>query len=576
MTSVQTVTRKPRTFLPDDFVLTDWASIQPYFDELSARNIESKHELEQWFLDRSEAESFLMEDMAWRYIQMTCHTAEEKYQHAFQFFVQQIQPELAALDDALNQKALASPFLDELTGGGFAITVRSMRKAVEIFREENIPLQTQIQTEQTKYQALTGAMLVEINGENLTVPQATTLLQSTDRALREQVWTKLAERRLQDKDAINDIFDELVRLRHQVAVQAGFANFRDYMFAAMGRFDYTPTDCFRFHDAVQETVVPLVQEMAEERKKVLQVDVLRPWDKKVDPQKRPALVAFESATDLIEKTAQCLEKLDVSFGNYIRIMREMGHFDVESRPNKAPGGYNYPMAEVGVPFIFMNATNSLRDLVTMEHEAGHAVHSFLTKDLPIQSFKSTPSEVAELASMSMELLSMDHWDVFFSDESACRRAKMEHLEDILSVLPWIAVVDKFQHRLYENPAQTQQEREVLWINLVQDFSDTVTDYSGLEEIRASEWHRQLHIFEVPFYYIEYGMAQLGAIQVWRNYKNNPKKALEGYKRALQLGYTATIGEIYAAADIKFDFSKDNIQELMNFVNEELRKLRSNP
>lgn len=576
MTAVQTITRKPRTFLPDDFVLTDWSSIQPFFAELSSRDLSSKQDLEHWFLDRSEAESFLMEDMAWRYIQMTCHTAEEKYQQAFQFFVQQIQPELAALEDTLNQKALACPFLDELTGGGFEITVRSMRKAVEIFREENIPLHTQIQTEQTKYQALTGAMLVEVNGEKMTVPQATTLLQSTDRALREQVWTKLAERRLQDKDAINEVFDELVRLRHQVAVQAGFANFRDYMFAAMGRFDYSPADCFAFHEAVQETVVPLVQEMAEQRKKELNVDMLRPWDKKVDPQKRAALVAFESPEDLIEKTAQCLEKLDASFGNYIRIMREMKHFDVESRPNKAPGGYNYPMAEVGVPFIFMNATNSLRDLVTMVHEAGHAVHSFLTKDLPIQSFKSTPSEVAELASMSMELLSMDYWNVFFPEESACRRAKIEHLEDILSVLPWIAVVDKFQHRLYENPTQTQQEREVLWTNLVTDFSDTVTDYNGLEEVRASEWHRQLHIFEVPFYYIEYGMAQLGAIQVWRNYKSNPEKALEGYKRALKLGYTATIGEIYAAADIKFDFSKDNIQELMNFVNEELRKLRSNP
>jgi oligoendopeptidase F len=250
----------------------------------------------------------------------------------------------------------------------------------------------------------------------------------------------------------------------------------------------------------------------------------------------------------------------------------MGHLDLESRKGKAPGGYNYPLAEIGVPFIFMNATSTLRDMVTIMHEGGHAIHNFLTRDLELNDFKSTPSEVAELASMSMELISMDHWNVFFTDEAELKRAKREHLEDIIETLPWVATIDKFQHWIYENPKHTPEERKAAWNKIFDTFSDTVTDWSGLQEAKDYLWQKQLHLYEVPFYYIEYGMAQLGAIAVWRNFRKNPVKGLQGYQNALKLGYLRTIPEIYAAADIKFDFSKAYIKELMDFVRDELKKI----
>ena len=573
MQEVSIPQRKPRKFIGEEFSLNSWQDVQPLYENLVNRPINDAESLKQWFLDRSELESYLSENMAWRYIKMTCDTASEEIQKNYYFFVEQIQPHLAGYSDKLNKKALESPYLSELKDTGFEVMLRGMKKAVEIFREENIPIETQIQTKQTEYQSITGAMTVNINGEEMTLPKASDLLQSVNRGLREDAYMKIAERRYQDKDRLDVLFNELRDLRHQLATNAGFANFRDYMFAAMGRFDYTPQDCFEFHEAVEKTVVPLVNEMSAERKQKLGVSELRPYDLKVDADGKPALKPFNGGENLLDKTIVCFEKIDPKLADYIRIMRRMGHFDVESRKGKAPGGYNYPLEEIGVPFIFMNATSSLRDVVTMVHEGGHAIHSFEIRDLALNAFRSTPSEVAELASMSMELISMEHWDVFFEHEEDLKRAKIEHLEDILEVLPWIATVDKFQHWIYENPTHSIEERQAAWEKIFIQFSDNVTSWNGLEHFRRYNWQRQLHIFEVPFYYIEYGMAQLGAISVWRNYKENPQKGIEGYLAALRLGYTQPIGKIYEAAHVKFDFSKEYIAELMNFVKTELAKLK---
>ncbi len=565
--------RKPRTFIGENFALNSWQDVKPMYENLSNRTLDNAQDLQQWFIDRSELESYLSENMAWRYIKMTCDTVSEENQKNYQFFVEQIQPELSVYDDQLNKKALSNAFLEELTDNGFEILVRGMKKSVEIFREENIPIETQIQTKQTDYQALTAAMTVTINGEELTLPKAGDLLQSPDRAVREEAWTKISERRYQDHEKLDTLFDELRDLRNQVAINAGFSNFRDYMFAAMGRFDYTPQDCFNFHEAVAETVVPLVDAMAKERLNKLAISDLRPWDLKVDPDGKPALTPFDNGEDLLDKTVECFQRIDPKLADYVRIMRRMGHFDVESRKGKAPGGYNYPLEEIGVPFIFMNATSSLRDVVTMVHEGGHAIHSFEVRDLPINAFRNPTSEVAELASMSMELISMEHWGVFFENEEDLKRAKIEHLEDILEVLPWIATVDKFQHWIYENPNHSTEERQKQWLETMEQFSDSVTNWSGFERFKQYTWQRQLHIYEVPFYYIEYGMAQLGAISVWRNYKQDAQKGLDGYLNALKLGYTTTIGKIYEAANVKFDFSKAYIAELMDFVKDELEKLK---
>ncbi len=566
-------TRKPRNFIGEEFSLNSWEDVKPLYENLQNRSIESSQSLYQWLVDRSELESYLSENMAWRYIKMTCDTISEENQKSYQFFVENIQPELSIYTDSLNKKALESPYLGQLDEKGLDIMIRGMKKSVEIFREENIPIETQIQTKQTEYQSITASMTVTINGEEMTLPKAGDLLQSVDRNIREDAWLKISERRYQDHESLDNLFDELRDLRHQEAVNAGFENFRDYMFAAMGRFDYTPEDCFKFHEAVAETVVPLINEMAKERLTKLGLDELRPWDLKVDPDGKPALKPFSNGEDLLDKTVVCFEKIDPKLADYIRIMRKMGHFDVESRKGKAPGGYNYPLEEIGVPFIFMNATSSLRDVVTMVHEGGHAIHSFEVRDLPINAYRNPTSEVAELASMSMELISMEHWDVFFENEEDLKRAKIEHLEDILEVLPWIATVDKFQHWVYENPSHSKEERQENWMAIYNEFADKITNWSGFERFKKYAWQRQLHIYEVPFYYIEYGMAQLGAISVWKNYKSNPTKGLEAYIRALQLGYTTTIGDIYQAADIRFDFSKEYIAELMDFVKNELKQLK---
>jgi oligoendopeptidase F len=377
---------------------------------------------------------------------------------------------------------------------------------------------------------------------------------------------------LQDKATLDELFTKLIGLRHQVALNAGFGNFRDYMFKAYGRFDYTPADCFAFHEAIQAEVVPILNELSRERKQQLGVSELRPWDKAVDAEGRPALKAFSDAKDLTEKSIACFSKLDPYLGQCLSIMREMGHLDLESRKGKAPGGYNYPLAEIGVPFIFMNATSTMRDMTTIMHEGGHAVHNFLTKDLELNDFKSPPMEVAELASMAMELISMDQWHIFFPNEEDLKRAKREQLEDIIETLPWVATIDQYQHWLYEHPSHSAEERRANWNRIFDRFADTVTDWSGLQESKDYLWQKQLHLYEVPFYYIEYGMAQLGAIAVWRNYKRDQKAGLQGYMNALQLGYTKSIPETYKAANIKFDFSKAYIKELMDFVKEELRNI----
>ena len=574
MADILEIPKRPiRKFLGEDFKVTSWDVLKPHFEALLERKIDSVEDLKKWFLDRSELESVIAEDLAWRYIQMTCFTENEEFRKHYQYFIENIQPQIAPVSDKLNKKAADSRFLDALSKiQGYDIMIRSLRKEIEIFREENVPLYTEINIETQKYAQMNGAMMVEMEGKELTLQQAAVFLMSTDRTKREEAYQKITERRLKDKDVLDELFSKLINLRHRVAINAGFENFRDYMFKSLGRFDYTPKDCFDFHEAIAHEVVPILNEFSKERKSALKVDQLRPWDKAVDPEGREALKPFTTGTELAEKTIEVFKRTDPFLGQCISIMRAMQHLDLESRKGKAPGGYNYPLAEIGVPFIFMNATSTLRDMVTIMHEGGHAIHNFLTRDLELNDFKSTPSEVAELASMSMELISMDHWDVFFADESELKRAKREHLEDIIETLPWVATIDQFQHWLYLKPGHTLDDRRSAWNRIFDTFSDTVTDWSSLQEAKDYLWQKQLHLYEVPFYYIEYGMAQLGAIAVWRNFRNDPASGLRGYQNALKLGYLRSIPEIYEAAGIKFDFSREYIKELMNFVREELKKI----
>ncbi len=564
---------KHHRFIPDKLKIDNWDAIEPFFKQLFEREINSKEELEIWLRQRSELEAFISENLAWRYVRMTCDTTNSELEKQYLFFVSEIEPKIAPYSDSLNRKLIESSFIEELDADKYFIYLRGIKKEIEIFREENIPLISEIQTESQKYGSIVGSMMVEMEGKELTLQQASNYLKNPDRNIREEAFRKINEKRKQHADELDNLFQKLLSLRNQVAINAGFANFRDYMFAALGRFDYRPEDCYAFHDSIQQEVIPLVKQLTEKRKTELGVDTLRPWDMEVDTKNREALEPFTSGADLLDKTIHCLKKVDEYFAWCIETMDNMERLDLESRKGKAPGGYNYPMAETNVPFIFMNAASSTRDVETMVHESGHAVHSFLCKDLELSSFKNCPSEVAELASMSMELLSYEGQDAFYKNPADLIRAKEEHLEGIIKILPWIALVDKFQHWIYTHPNHQADDRKKQWIQLSKEFGTGITDWSGLEDFQEISWQKQLHIFEVPFYYIEYGMAQLGALGVWRNYMQNKQEGLKQYKAALQLGYTKTIGEIYKTAGIEFDFSTKNIRALMEFVKAEMNKLK---
>jgi oligoendopeptidase F len=567
--SAQIIERK---YLAKDFQLSTWESVLPYFEQLSQTEITSLADLIQFCENRSELESYLSENFAWRYIKMSCDNQNEAHQVSYQQFVNEIMPNASVFDDAWNKKVIESPFTSELPNTGYSVMLRGMKKSIEIFREENIPLFTELQNLQTQYGAATGSLMVEIDGEEKTLQQANAFLESTDRAKRQAVYEKVSNARLAIQENLDLLFNQLVEKRNEVALNAGFANYRDYAFASLGRFDYSPADCFEFHEAVANTVVPIINQQAEKRKKALNLEALKPWDKSVDVLGRKPLKPFETGQELLDKTIQVFENIDPFLSECLREMVKLDRFDLDSRKGKNPGGYNYPLEESGFPFIFMNAAGQVRDMVTLLHEGGHAVHSILTKDLSLNAFRNFPSEVAELASMSMELITMDEWDQYFQDPKEAKRAKIKHLEDILETLPWVATIDAFQHWIYEHPAHSIEERSAAWERIFSKFSDSITDWSGINQVKAKLWQKQLHLFEVPFYYIEYAIAQLGALAVWRNYCQDPKKALNQYLDALSLGYTKPMKEIYAAAGISFNFSQNYIAELMNFLVEKINQI----
>ena len=573
--SVDILTKPERKFIANDLTVDSWESIEKYFVDLKSRDLSSRGELKQWFIDLSELNSLLEEDMAWRYIKMTCDTANEELSKSFNFFVSEIQPKVEVEDNLLNKKALECSYISELESEqGYDIMIRSMKTQVELFREDNIPLNVELSTLAQEYGMINGAMTIDHGGEELTLQQASKFLKSTDRQLREEVYLKVAERRNQDADKLDELFNKLIKLRHQVAVNAGFENYRDYKFKELGRFDYTPQDCFDFHNSIQKLVVPILGEQAQSRKNKLKVSNLRPWDGSVDVDGLDPLKPFDTGEELLEKSIDIFYKIDTYFGERLDIMKKMGHLDLVSRKGKSPGGYNYPLDEIGVPFIFMNAASQLRDVVTMIHEGGHAVHSFLVRDKELSAFKHPPSEVAELASMSMELITMEDWDVFFSNPDELVRAKKEHLDQVIETLPWVAIIDKFQHWIYTNPTHSNEDRKKQWNVILDEFSSGVTDWGDLEQYKDYMWQKQLHLFEVPFYYIEYAMAQLGAIAVYKNYCENKDSAIDSYKEALSLGYTKSISQVYEAADIKFDFSENYISELISFIQSKLKDLDS--
>lgn len=563
---------KLKSLIDHKIEITQWSDLEDIFTELLNRPINNKEEFINWLSDYDLAGSYISEDMAWRYIRMTCDTNNQELEQKYLWFVQEISPKLSPIQNQINLKISGSPFKNELKDQAYTIWFRNIDNEIELFREENIPLEVEVQTLAQKYASINGAMSIHHEGKEYTLQQAANFLKNPNRSVREIIWKKIQERRFEAHEELDNLLSELIKIRHQIALNAGFSNFRDYMHKALGRFDYSVDDCFAFHSVIRDEVVPLLKPINEKRQKSLNISPLRPWDLEVDIEGRPALLPFTNGNDLIEKTLKSFERLDPFFKTVIDTMDKKGHLDLESRIGKAPGGYNYPLALSGYPFIFMNAASSLRDVETMVHEGGHAIHSVLSQKLPLNAFRNCPSEVAELASMSMELLTIYSLDEFIPNKEDLKRAITEQIEGIIKTLPWIATIDKFQHWLYTHINHSLEERKNAWNQISQEFSLNTTDWSGLEHFRDFSWQKQLHIYEVPFYYIEYGFAQLGAIGVWKNAVESLPKAIEKYKNALSLGNTKSISEIYETAGVKFGGEKEYVKSLFQFVEKEYQKL----
>jgi oligoendopeptidase F len=557
-------------FVPADIDATTWDNLQPYYQQLLDREFKCSGCLEQFLLDRSELDAAAAEAGSNLYIAMTCNTEDDGAKKAFLSFVENVEPELKKVSFELNKKVVRSEHIGDLDKERYSVLLRDWFADVEIFREENVPLQTEDTKLGQEYSELCGAMMVDFDGEERTMPQMGVYQQDQDRSVREAAWRAVAERRLQDRDKIDGIFDKMVVNRDKTANNAGFEEYRGYMFAAKHRFDYTPDDCIAFHEAIEQECMPVVRKLAEERKEALGVETLRPWDMAVDPHGHAALKPFDTADDLIEKTSKLFNRMDSGLSEMFDSMIDGGYsLDLASRKGKAPGGYQASRDRQRKPFIFMNAAGLPRDLDTMVHEAGHAFHYMLCRHDDLVWYRGAPIEFAEVASMSMESMSYPFLDEFYTPDEI-KRAIRKHLEGIVSTLTWVATIDAFQHWIYLNPEHTREERTAQWLELGKRFGGSV-DWSGLESEQEAVWHRQLHPFEVPFYYVEYGIAQLGALQMWLKYRDNPTEAIAAYKNGLSLGASQPLPDLFEACGLKFDFSSNMMSTLMKTVEEELDK-----
>jgi len=562
----------PRRYLPEDFDAGDRAAIQGRFDELERRSLPNAESLERFLRDWSELNEALDEEGSLRYTAMTRATDDPVREKAFLTFLEEVSEPSKPRSFALLRRYLDHDARNSL-GGSYTLFDRSCENQAVLYRAENVPLETEEEKLSQQYQKLSGAQTVTFQGKEQTLQQMGRYLEENDRTLREAAWRATVERRLKDKDAFEDLYDEMRSLRERQSANAGFPDYRGYVFKRKERFDYTPADCEAFHQAVERFVVPVARGIQEERRKRLGLDRLRPWDLACDVEGRPPLRPFQDVKELVAQVETILRSVDPLFGDRFAEMRLLGLLDLDSRKGKAPGGYQTTFNEARLPFIFMNAVGLDGDVRTLLHEAGHAMHSWLSRDIDFAPYRSAPIEFAEVASMSMELLADPFLGGFYPEKRDAERSVRAHLESVLLLLPWIATVDAFQHWVYLHPAHTREERKACWLGLRSRFGG-IEDYSGLEEAAGYGWHKQLHIFELPFYYIEYGIAQLGALQVWRNGRKDRAEGVAAYKNGLSKGGSLALPDLFAAAGIRFDFSEATLKPLMAEVNEALSGFKS--
>ncbi len=557
--------------LTKDSKLEKWEDIKPYFDDLLSHEFKSVDDTKDFIKNTGILSAFIEEKIAWAYINMTCHTDNEEYVKRFQFLTGEIGPKIEEAFFKLDKKLYDSKFFGKLSGE-YGEYKKSVKTSIELYRENNLALKAEENVISSQYDQIAGSIMVEYKGEEYTLNQISKLMETDNRPKREQLWKISMDKKREYKHDLTAVFDRLFSLRNVIAKNADFENYRDYMFKAKERFDYTPEDCFKFHASVEKHVVPLIRKIQEKHKERLGLDDYRPWDITGLKTGEKPLMPFKDGEELLDKTIKIYKRIRPELGKNLEIMRKNSLFDLDSRKGKAPGGYNYPLMLTNMPFIFMNSVGSQRDVITLMHEGGHAMHSFQTKDMEIMMYKNTPSESAELASMAMELITMDYWDEFYDNETDLNRAKREQLERSIKIFPWVMIVDAFQHWMYENHEHTFRERQAKFAEILDRFDAGIINWKGFEDHKSLGWIFQLHITTVPFYYIEYAIAQLGALQVWRNYKTLPDIAVNDYLAALSLGSSKPLPEVYKQAGIKFDFSEDMIAELMDFVNQEYDKI----
>lgn len=562
--------KRSRRYYPIDLDVTSWASVEMEWHVLLDAPVQSAADLITFIEKLSEFRTILRDEETWRYINMTRNADKEEYTNAFSEYYANIVCNSEIYEFKCAKKYYDCEFRNALPVGRYAHFDRIISNSIELFREENTPLKVKEQELYTKYGTIMSQLTAVYKGEEKTLTQLSVHMKNPDRAVREEVWHLIMNRLKESADELNLLFDELKEVRIQIAKNTGFDNYRDYKHKEKGRFGYTPQDLYRFHDAVEKAVIPFLKELNEERKAKLGVDPLRPWDKSVDLDGK-VLKPFATVEEFVDRAVDTLEKVKPEFAETLNKMKNTGLLDLENRKGKAPGGYNAPIDEYGSSFIFMNAVGLHDDVTTLLHESGHAMHSYAVADEPIAAYKSTPEEVAELASMSMEFMTMNYWGEYYKCPDDLKKAQRDQLMGALEFMPWCMVVDAFQHWIYTHPEHTPEERLNYFCGLTDRFG-TGIDYTGLEREKQIAWMRQLHIFEVPFYYIEYGMAQLGALAVYKNYKENPAKAVEAYQNFLSLGYTRPTNELYETAGVKFDFSEEYIREIIEFVKEELKAL----
>jgi oligoendopeptidase F len=556
---------------PDAFKDAAWEDILPYYEELGARQLDQSN-VKTWLADWSRFESLLSEAGALASFAYSCDTSDPAREAAQLRFGTQISPKAREQRVRLQGRLVELGYVEP----GLETTVQRFRNQMELFAEANVPLFAQLSKLETEWSKINGAMTVQWDGEEKTPSQLLPFLQSDHTDVRERAFKLRAKPYIEQRDLLADIFDRMYDLRQQVGRNAGFDNFRDYTHQEKNRFDYTPDDCLRFHEAVETAVRPAVGRLMERRRRQMNLDALRPWDVTADPKGRPALKPFDDVATLIDRAGAVFAHVDPQFRIYYRSMAEADLLDLDNRKGKAPGAYCQTLAFRKMPLIFMNAVGVDRDVSTLLHESGHAFHSLEASRLPLLFQRHPGSEMAEVASMAMELLAAPFIDQksggYYSEEDA-RRSRAELLEGIVLFFPHCASVDAFQQWIYTDPGgRDRDERDRRWLALRQRFEGPSVDWSGLDAERIARWYQQPHFFGSPFYYIEYGIAQLGALQVWRNSLKDGREAARRYREALALGATRPLPELFKAAGASLIFDGKAMGELIELVEEELAKL----